>query len=201
MPDIRLSRPRGSSTGIWISGLIILALIAWAVGFFLTDPTEDARDLRVGARANFGGERAPVLPADAAPLASVAPLADRDLGRLFNVRGVAETRVVANAVWVRTEDGRRILIRFEPAPPAGSLRTVAPGRRVDLEGYLTRISRAEFNVWADTLGIRLPKPPQRVGVKFGEVPDSAFMRVDSLFIRNYYISVRPEGLPETVERP
>lgn len=199
MPDIRLSRPRGTGGGLWIGGLVLVALLFWAIGFFLDDPTEEARELRVGAQANFGAERAPVLPAEAAPFASVAPLGEGDLGRLLRVRGVAESPVVGNAVWIRTDDGRRVLLRFEPPPPEGALRRLGPGQRIEIEGYLTRIATAEFKVWADTLGIRLPRPPQRAGVKFGEVPDSAFERVDALFIRNYYLSVRPEGLSPSAQ--
>lgn len=201
MPDIRLIRRRGAGFSFWIAGLIVVAVLIWGVAFFFGDPTEDARNRRVGASANFGGERAPVLPAEAASFSSVVPLGDRDLGRLLHLRGVAETRVVANAVWVRTEGGRRILLRFEPEPPPEALRGIGPGRTVDLDGYLARIARAEFDVWADTLGVRLPQPPQRAGGKFGDIPDSAFLRVDSLFIRNYYLSVRPEALAAPERAP
>ena len=200
MADIRLVRPRGSGLWIWIGGLVGLALLVWGIGFFVADPTEEARELRVGASANFGGERAPVLPVEATTFASVSPLGDGDLGRLLHVRGVVESRVVNNAMWIRTEGGRRIMVRFEPPPPPEALTAFGPGRRVDLQGYLTRIARAEFDVWADTLRIALPQPPQRVGGKFGEVPDSAFQRVDALFIRNYYISVRPEALTAAPQR-
>jgi hypothetical protein len=198
--DIRLARPRGSGLWIWIGSLVVVALLVWSIGFFVSDPTEAALQHRVGASANFGGERAAVLPVEAASFASVAPLSDGDLGRLLQVRGVVESRVVANAMWVRTEGGRRIMVRFEPAPPEGALAGIGPGRTVDLTGYLTRIARAEFDVWADTLRIALPQPPQRVGGKFGETPDSAFLRVDALFIRTYYISVRPEALASPVQR-
>jgi hypothetical protein len=200
MADIRLIRPRGSGLWLWIGALVAVSLLVWAIGFFVADPTEAARERRVGASANFGGERAPVLPVEAASFASVVPLGDGDLGRLLQLRGVVESRVVNNAMWIRTEGGRRIMVRFEPAPPPEALAAFGPGRSVDLQGYLTRIARAEFDVWADTLRIALPQPPQRVGIKFGEVPDSAFQRVDALFIRNYYISVRPEAIAPAPQR-
>jgi hypothetical protein len=64
---------------------------------------------------------------------------------------------------------------------------------VDVQGYLQKISRAEFDAWIDSLDVYLPRPAP--GVKFGDLPDSGFVRIDSLFIRDYYISVRPEALP------
>jgi hypothetical protein len=92
---------------------------------------------------------------------------------------------------VRADDNRRILVRFEPAPPEGGVR-LPPGGTVDLSGYLEKVSRAEFNVWMDTLRVAIPRPPP--GRKFGDLPDSSFARVDSLFIKNFYLSVRPESL-------
>jgi hypothetical protein len=67
-----------------------------------------------------------------------------------------------------------------------------PGSVVDLHGYLQKISRAEFDAWIDSLDVGLPRPTP--GVKFGDLPDSGFTRIDSLFIRDYYISVRPEAV-------
>lgn len=195
MPDIRLIRPRGS--GLWISvgGLVVLGVLVWAAAFFFGDPTARATQHRVGARADFGAERAPVLPMQAAPFSSVKPLSRSDLGRLVRIRGVALSPVVRNAVWVRAEDGRRILLRFQPPPPAGALRGVGPGRELEMEGYVTGIAQAEIKVWADSLGVSLPRPPP--GAKFGEVPDSSFERIDALFMRNYYLSVRPDALART----
>jgi hypothetical protein len=61
-----------------------------------------------------------------------------------------------------------------------------------VNGYLQRVSRAEFDMWADTLNVVIPRP--RPGTKFGDVPDSGFAKIDSLFIKDFYVSVRPEGL-------
>ena len=63
---------------------------------------------------------------------------------------------------------------------------------LDVNGYVQKISRAEFDMWTDSLNVVIPRP--RPGTKFGDLPDSGFAKIDSLFIKNYYVSVRPEGL-------
>lgn len=192
MPDIRLTRARTSNLWFWIGLLIAAALLVWGIASFVGDPTNPEEPRRVGAKANFGAERAPVIPMQPAPFTALDPLATRDLGRLLRLEGVAESRVVANTLWVRAPDGRRILVRFEPEPPEGSSPGIYPGARVALNGYLQKISQAEFGVWTDTLGVSVPQPPP--GRKFGDLPDSSFLRVDSLFIKTFYVSVRPDEL-------
>ncbi len=191
MADIRLVRPRGSKVWLWTGLLALVGLALWASALFLGDPTEAQK--AVGADLGLGSSRAPVLPAQAVPLQSLLPLQNRDLGRLVHLSGVAESGVRQNALWVRSQGGRRILVRFEPAPPEGALGRFGPGSMVELDGYLEKISRAEFDTWMDTLRVSVPRPPP--GRKFGDLPDPGFARVDSLFVKSYYISVRPAALP------
>lgn len=191
MPDIRLVNRRGSRVWIWAGLLAGMGILVWTLALVLGDPTEDREQLLSGAAANFGADRAPVLPVQPTPFENIAPLQTRDLGRFVHLTGTAQSAARANALWVRARDNRRILVRFEPAPPEGAPR-VAPGSAVNLRGYLEKVSRAEFNVWMDTLRVAIPRPPP--GRKFGDLPDSSFARVDSLFVKNFYVSVRPEGL-------
>ncbi|HET7460561.1 MAG TPA: hypothetical protein VFJ82_04920 [Longimicrobium sp.] len=172
-----------------IVGVSGVALFAAAI---FGDPTEKGTVRGVGAAANFGKDRAPVQPVVIEPFENVKKLSDRELGRIVHMTGTAESGVRRAAVYVRTPSGRRILVRFEPTPTPEQLRGVYNGGGVNVNGYLMKISRAEFNVWMDTLGVVIPRP--KPGVKFGDLPDSNFMRVDSLFIKDYYISVRPEGI-------
>lgn len=196
MPDIRLLRPRGDRLWLWVGLFALLGLLAWASAFVVGDATEEKRE--VGANLGFGEVRAPVIPAQPTPFRAISSLQARDLGRLVRVEGVVQSRVAANAAWVRTEGGRRILVRFEPAPPPEDLQQVVrSGGTVELDGYLSKISRAEFEVWMDTLGVNVPRPPP--GRKFGDLPDPNFARVDSLFVKNFYISVRPEALRDDAE--
>lgn len=168
----------------------MVGLALWSSAFVFGDATEEASG--VGADLELGTTRTAVLPVEAAPLHALVPFQNRDLGRLVRLRGVAESRAHANALWVRAETGQRILVRFEPPPPEGALQRFAPGTSVDLDGYLQKISRAEFLVWMDTLGVSIPRPPP--GRKFGDLPPPSFAQVDSLFVKGYYISVRPEAL-------
>lgn len=186
--DIRLVRGRSHRLWAWIATLVGVMALAYLAGVFLGDPT-DGRGRASGANANFGADRGAVVPIRAGPFESAFPLQDRELGRLLRVRGWAESQMRGGSLWVRTTAGRWILMRFEPSAPSGS--NYYPGAPVDVVGYLEKISLAEFNAWLDTLGVYLPRP--RPGVKFGDLPDSGFTRVDTLFIRSYYISVRPEG--------
>jgi hypothetical protein len=192
MADIRIARPRGSRVWLYTGVLAALGLALWASAFFFGDATDPDEQPRVGAALGLGANRPPVLPAQPVPLQSLHPLETRDLGRLVKVTGVAESGVRGEAVWVRTAGGRRMLVRFEPPPPEGALRGIGPGSSIALDGYITNIARAEFELWMDTLGVRIPRPP--ASARFGGVPDPAFARVDSLFIKNFYISVRPEAL-------
>jgi len=207
--DIRLVRGRESR--VWLTVTLLAAagvLLLVAVATLGGDATMRAKR-QVGAAANFGADRAPVLPMETQPFESLLPLDTRELGRLVNLRATAESGVRGNAVWVRTPTGRRILVRFEPAPPGTALRGLGPGSAVDVNGYVQKISRAEFDLWTDSLGVVIPRP--RPGIKFGDLPDSGFARIDSLFIKNFYVSVRPEGLrhsrstaslrPDTTLRP
>ena len=185
-----MARPRGSRIWLWTGLLAALGLALWSSAFIFGDATEEQHG--VGADLDLGAERAPVLPALAIPFQTVRPLQDRDLGQLVHLSAVAETRVRASAMWVRSQGGRRILVRFEPAPPPEAVARFGPGSRVELDGYVEKISVAEFGMWMDTLRVAVPKPPP--GRKFGDLPDPGFARVDSLFVKSYYISVRPEAL-------
>ena len=192
MADIRLVRPRGSKVWLWTGILAFLGAALWSSALFFGDPTDTQN--AVGADLGIGAARTPVLPALPVPLQSLLPLQNRDLGRLVHLSGVAESAVRQNAVWVRSKGGRRILVRFEPAPSdSAAVRRFGPGSAVELDGYLEKISRAEFAMWMDTLRVSVPRPPP--GRKFGDLPDPSFARVDSLFVKEYYISVRPEAIP------
>ena len=195
MPDIRLVRPRGSNVWLLVGALVVVSFAVLLFSMFFGDPTEAASTNQVGARANFGADRAPVIPVAPTPFEAVSDLNEDDLGRLVRLNAVAESRVVGNSVWVRSADGRRILVRFEPPPPEGTRVAIFPGGAVRLDGYVQKIARAELKVRLDSLGVRLPRPTPRPGGKFGDMPDSGFLRVDSLFIKNFYVSVRPEALP------
>ncbi len=192
MADIRLVRNRGSQVWLIMGGFALVGALFWASAFVLGDRTAPDELPRVGAAADFGAIRAPVIPVEAVPFATLTPLQTRDLGRLVRLRGVAESRVGVNSVWVRTDDGYRILARFEPAPPSELLSGIGNGTRVEFNGYLQTIALAEFLQVVDSLNVAIPKPPP--GRKFGDLPNPTFRQVDSLFIKNYYISVRPEGI-------
>jgi hypothetical protein len=196
MADIRLVSPRGSRVWMLMGALALAGVLVWASAFVVGDATAPEEQPRVGAAADFGASRPPVLPVEAVPFQTVTPIQNRDLGRLVRISGVVESRVRVNSVWVRTPEGIRILVRFEPAPPPELLAGISAGSTVAFDGYLQNIALAEFHQIADSLNIRIPRPPP--ARKFGDLPDPSFARVDSLFIREFYVSVRPEGMqPET----
>jgi hypothetical protein len=190
--DIRLVRGRESR--VWLTVLLLAgAGVAVLVGVATLGGDATMRAKRqVGSAANFGADRAPVLPMETQAFEMLLPLDNREVGRLVHLRATAESGVRGNAVWARTPTGRRILVRFEPDPPATALRGLGPGSVLDVNGYVQKISRAELDMWLDSLNVVIPRP--RPGTKFGDLPDSGFAKIDSLFIKNYYVSVRPEGL-------
>ncbi|HEX8694999.1 MAG TPA: hypothetical protein VF746_21490 [Longimicrobium sp.] len=190
--DIRLVRGRNTRIWLWTAVLVGLSLLALLTAYLFGDATTRTRIANVGASSTFGADRAPVLPVVVEPFVEVRELKDRELGRLVHLSGVAESIVRRGAVYVRAPDGRRILVRFEPEPAQGALGSFCLGCGVDVNGYLSKLSRTEFDVWMDTLRFAVPRP--KPGVKFGDLPDSNFARIDSLFIKDYYLSVRPEGI-------
>ncbi|HYH82312.1 MAG TPA: hypothetical protein VEX86_21150 [Longimicrobium sp.] len=172
--------------------IVSVSVVALAAAAIFGDRTQKGTVSGVGAAANFGKDRAPVQPLVIEPFEDVKRLTDRELGRIVNLVGTAESGVRKAAVYVRTPQGRRILVRFEPTPEPAQLSGVYNGGGINVNGYLMKISRAEFDVWMDTLGVVIPRP--KPGVKFGDLPDSNFTRIDSLFVKDYYVSVRPEGI-------
>jgi hypothetical protein len=199
MPDIRLVRRRGSQLWIWTGILAAIGLAIWGAATIFGDATDPAEPRRVGAAAEFGAQRAPVLPIEPVSFDSIIPLSDRDLGRLVRLTGTVERPVVRGTTWVRAADGRRILMRIEPFPREGASVPFGQGVRVEVNGYLQSISRAEFAAWMDSLGVAIPRPP--ASPRFGMEPDPSFARMEAQFIQNYYVSVRPEQLvrPEQPE--
>jgi hypothetical protein len=198
MADIRLVQPRGTRVWLTMSVLAMLGILVWASAFVFGDPTRPDELPRVGAAADFGAIRAPVLPMESVPVQTLHPLSTRDLGRLVRVSGTAESRVAANSVYIRTPEGYRLLVRFEPEPPPDALRGIGPGSSVSFDGYIQNIARAEFHQLMDSLNVAIPRP--RPARKFGDLPDPEFARIDALFIKDHYISVRPEALlPEAPE--
>lgn len=178
--------------------LAVVGILAWASAFIIGDQTADDQP-RVGASADFGSVRAPILPMEPIPFAQLIPVQTRDLGRLVRIRGVADSGVRRNSIWVRTQDGHRILVRFEPTPPEDAIR-FGPGSTVVFDGYLDNIALAEFHQIIDSLGVQIPRPPP--ARKFGDLPNPEFARIDSLYIKNYYVSVRPEGIaPDSEPEP
>lgn len=192
MVDIRLAQPRTGQLWFWALAIAGVGILLWASTFLFGDATEPDRVRGVGANAGFGETRAPLIPMPAEPFSEVNPIETRDLGRLVQVTGAIESGPRANSAWIRSSDGRRILLRFEPDPPEGALAGFGPGSAINVEGYIEKISRAEFEVWLDTLNASIPRPPP--GRKFGDLPPPAFAQLDSLFVKTYYISVRPEAL-------
>lgn len=179
-----------------MAGIAIASLLAWASAYMIGDATAPDELPRVGAAADFGSLRASVPPVEPVPFETLTPVQTRDRGRLVRVSGVVESRLAVNSIWLRTDQGLRLLVRFEPAPPANALDGIGPGASVAFTGYVQNIALAELKQVLDSLGVSLPRPPP--ARKFGDLPDPAFARVDSLYIKDYYVSVRPEGLrPET----
>ncbi|MBA3968638.1 MAG: hypothetical protein H0X52_00890 [Gemmatimonadetes bacterium] len=188
MPDIRLVRPRSSKLLAVLGALIALGILAWSSSYVFGDATAE-KQRGIGARSGLGEVRAPVIPMRSAGFETVAPIEQKDLGRLVRFTGTTETRMVAGAVWARADDRRRILLRWEPLPAGTSAPAIGPGARIQVDGYIQRISRAEFDMWADSVGAAIPRP--RPGAKFGETPDTSFAQVEALFVKDYYMSVRP----------
>jgi hypothetical protein len=190
--DIRLVRGRRSRVWLWAGLLAGGGVLVLAVTLLFGGDRTMETGQGVGAEANFGADRGEVLPMVAEPFETLLPLNTREIGRLVHLVGTSESALRGGTVWVRSRGGRRILVRIDPLPEGMQM---GPGAGVSFTGYVQKLSRAEFDLWADTLGVIIPRP--RPGAKFGDVPDTAFARIDSLFIRDFLVLVRPEGLRDS----
>jgi hypothetical protein len=192
MADIRMVRPPSSKLWLWMGGLAALGILIWAGALVFGDPTEALEHRLIGQHMDVGADRAPVIPPTPVPFADAIPLSEEDRGRFIVLAGVIEAGPAANAVWVRAAQNRRILARIEPMPPEAGRPPLRAGMAVELPGYVERIARTEFNALMDSLGVRIPRPPP--GRKFGDLPPPEYLALDTLLVRTYYISVRPEAL-------
>jgi hypothetical protein len=192
MADIRMVRPPSSRLWLWMIALATAGILLWASALVFGDPTEDVEHRRIGQDMDVGADRAPIIPPVPVPLSNALPLSEEDRGRYVLLQGVVEAGPSANTVWVRAAQNRRILARVEPLPAEAGRPALRAGTAVELPGYVERIALTEFNALMDSLGVRIPRPPP--GRKFGDLPPPEFRALDSLLIRTYYISVRPEAL-------
>jgi hypothetical protein len=192
MLDFRFVRGHGHRLWWTVGALAGLGALVWASAFVLGDPTQRSARIRVGAAANTGADRPAPVPPHPVRFAALDSLDETDYGTYVELQATPESAVRGQAVWVRAEDGRRLLVRVEP-PAADSARAAAVlARGGRWRGYLRPIARAEFELWMDSLGVVLPRPP--AGVKMGELPDSNFLKVDRRIVKNVYLSIRPEDL-------
>lgn len=192
MFDFRFVRGHGRRLWITVGLLAGVGTLVWASAFVLGDPTQRSAHVRVGAAANTGADRPAVVPPHPVRFAALDSIDPTDYGIYVELVATPESAVRGQAVWARADDGRWILVRVEP-PAADSARaaaTLARGGR--WRGYLRPIGRAEFDLWMDSLGVVLPRPP--AGVKMGELPDSTFLKLDRRILKHVYLSIRPEDL-------
>ena len=128
--DIRLVRGRESRVWLWVgllAGISIAVLIAAAV---FGDQTMSAKR-QVGAAANFGADRAEVLPMQTEEFETLLPLDTRELGRLANTysnEGRPAPLVTPPALRVGI---RRLIEPVLPGVPVLSLAELPPQINLD----------------------------------------------------------------------
>jgi hypothetical protein len=143
MADINVERKR-PSIWPWIVGLLVLALLIWAIAEMV-----DRDDV---ARVDPAEEPAVPAPQPAVPheapvdLEQIAPLGSDDLGRMVNVSGSVVGQPLDNGFWVLTDQDRVVFIQTD--------RPVVTGEHVQVTGMVEQNTHEQSEQWFDEAGLR-----------------------------------------------
>ena len=159
MADINVER-KGPSIWPWIIGLLVLALLIWAIAEMVdTDEGRVAGVEQVEEPVAAVPTPTPVTPeaemGAAVDLETLSPLGSDDIGRMARVEGKVIGQPIDQGFWVQTAlNGEEHAIFVQtPAHTADGLmlqtQDVKTGQNVNVMGTLTQASPAQASQWAE----------------------------------------------------
>ena len=145
MADINVER-KGPSVWPWIIGLLVLALLIWAIAEMVdTDETQVAEVEEVEPTGAPAAVPAPTMePGAAQPveLATLMPLGADDAGRTIIARGTVVGQPTNEGYWILTDQDAVLFVVAEERPGAGEAVRVT-GRLAPAAGDQARTWREQ----------------------------------------------------------
>lgn len=155
MADINVER-KGPSIWPWIIGLLVLALLIWAIAEMVdTDQAEVAGVEQVEEPVAAVPTPAPVTPAPGTDLSELMPLGADDAGQMVNVEGQVVGQPTDQGFWVMTVVNGQPHAIFAQAPARTTdgqmLQTqdVRQGQSVQLAGTLQQAQTEQITGWIE----------------------------------------------------
>jgi hypothetical protein len=158
MADINVER-KSPKIWPWIVGLLVLALVIWAVAEMVTtDDTMVADRETIDQPAAFPAPAPAPVEQDGMDLSQLTPLGPEDAGQRVTFQGEVTGQTTGEGFWVRTVDGDVVFVRTtqmaqtgQQVRVTGTVATAAPDQaeRWRTDGQLTEQERVHQNVVID----------------------------------------------------
>ncbi len=161
MADINVER-KGPSIWPWIIGLLVLALLIWAIAEMVdTDEEEMARVEEVEEPVAAVPTPAPTVPeAEAVEIETLAPLGLDDVGRTVMLEGEVVGQPTNQGFWVASElngEPNAIFVQTPARTRDGQMLQMADvesGEDVELMGTLQQARPDQASSWIDQARLR-----------------------------------------------
>lgn len=144
MADINVER-KSPSIWPWIVGLLVLALLIWAIAEMVQTEPETAPVAETEPMAPPAAVPQPT-GSQPVPLQTLAPLGAEDAGRLIQTRGTIVGRPTPQGYWLLTDQD---LVIFIMAPEGGQT-----GQMVEISGQLTPTQGEQVDAWLEAAELR-----------------------------------------------
>lgn len=152
MADINVER-KGPSIWPWIIGLLVLALLIWAIAEMVD--TDDVRDVaeveEVQEPPAAVPAPTPTRPRAAVELEDLMPFGAEDYGQLVMVDGSVVGTPIADGVWILANDNQAVFVQTPVRTEAGQVLQgddLTAGRRVaDVVGVVREARPEQAEKW------------------------------------------------------
>lgn len=149
MADINVER-KGPSVWPWIIGLLVLALLIWAIAEMVdTDETQVAEVEEVEPAGAPAAVPAPTVEpgaAQAVELGTLMPLGTEDAGRTVTTRGTVVGQPIEEGYWILTDQDAVLFVVTEEKRNSGE--------SVHVTGRLAPVTGDRVRTWRERANLR-----------------------------------------------
>ena len=161
MADINVER-KGPSIWPWIIGLLVLALLIWAIAEMVdTDQPEVATVERVEQEPAAVPAPVPAepQPGAAADIGTVLPLGADDVGRQVMVSGTVVGQPTQDGFWIQPTSAQNevFFVRSPAHTSTGQpldASSLSSGQQVSIMGTIEQASASQVNTWIEQSQLR-----------------------------------------------